>query len=140
MNSLPILFISFLIGWVALMSIIGHRKHATYTERQESSRNTKLFIQSFPIVFGFSIITTIFFFIFLITCSSIVKDLSNIGLKHLIPLFLMLAVMLPISINNYSNASPELKKRKPLLLITVLLMVFADSVTLTFLIFSFFKI
>ncbi len=140
MNSLPILFISFLIGWVALMSIIGHRKYATYTERQESSLNTKRFIQSFPIVFGFAIITTICFLFFIITSPSNIRDLSNIGLKHLIPLFIMLALMLPISINNYSNASPELKKKKPLLLLSVLLIVLSDSVKLTILILSFLKL
>ncbi len=123
------------------MSIIGHRKHASYTEKQEAAQNTKLFIQSFPIIFGFTIITTISFFIILLTgFSNFNYQLTQIGLKHIIPIFLMLLVMIPITINNYSNASLELKKRKPLLLITVLLMVFADSVTLTFLIFSFFKI
>lgn len=136
MSFIPALFITTVIIVAALFSIIGHSKHAKLAERQEAAISRSLFIQDFPILWWTTLLTIFIEILFFLICFSkynveTLMDKELVLTDQIIPFIIILAILLPTSIKNFSKASPELKYTKPYLFISVLLMTFFNSLTIS---------
>ena len=142
MNLFALIIISGMISFAAYGVIAITGRHTREEERRDTARNRSLFIRSFPLLWFFTILT------FSITAISlffiIAKNNPASGSKLfekefvlrevIFPLIIMTGIFLPISLKNYKEASLELKNRFPFLIITVLLLVFFNSLTLSLII------
>ena len=145
MSFLPVLFITSFISGVALFSVTGHSKYAKLAERQKATRNANLFLQDFPILWWTTLLTIFIVTLFLLICFSkfnveTLMDKELVLKDQIIPFIIFLVLLLPISIKNYNTASPELKYNIPYLFISVLLMTFFNSITLSLVLTNFISI
>ena len=143
MSTFALIMISAMISGAAFGSTCVTLCNSKAEARKISAKYRNLFIKSFPILAGFTLITlvTAFLFFFITTLkshsSNSISKLMDIefALKDIIiPFIIMVAISLPPSLKNYKNASIELKNNYPFLIISVFLMSIFDSLTLSLII------
>ena len=140
MSTFPFFVISAVISFAAYGIIALTGRHSRAEDKRFTARNRKLFIQSFPILFyytvGTLIVSALFFFITLAKYAP-PADISKLMDKEflikdlIIPVTILVGIFLPSSLKNYSTASKELKDNYPFLIIPVLLMVLFNAITIT---------
>ena len=137
---IPLLFIVTLVSLLSFLSICSPmRKHPSKEEIKFAERNQKLFLEGFPILSWATVITFISFAVFILVGLSgsnldkvMNKDIQFI--KVIIIFIPMIIVLLLTSLNSYSNASNELKRNKPFLIVSVLLMSIFNSLSMSLMI------
>ena len=131
-----------MISFAAYGIIALTGRHTREEERRITARNRTLFIKSFPFLWGFTVFTlclalTSLFFIILKNQSDNLPKIfeKEFAFKDIIiPFFILTGISLSISLKNFQNASNELKNYFPFLIISILLMVIFNSLTISLLI------
>ena len=149
MSTFPFFVISAVISYAAYGIIALTGRHSSAEDKRFTARNRTLFIQSFPILFyytvGTLIVSAIFFFISICKYAPRPDEISKLMDKEflitdlIIPVTILVAIFLPSSLKNYSTASKELKENYPSLIIPVLLMVLFNATTITLMLLLIFK-
>ena len=142
MSILSLIMISGMISFAAYGIIALTGRHTREEERRITARNRTLFIKSFPFLWGFTVLTlclaliSLFFIIFKNQSDNLPKIFEKeFAFKDIIiPFFILTGISLPISLKNFQNASNELKNYFPFLIVSILLMVIFNSLTISLLI------
>ena len=116
MRILPFFMISAVISLAAYGIIALTGRHSSAEDKRFTARNRKLFIESFPILFfytiGTLIVSAIVFFITMCKTPgpdhvSKVMDKEFLITDLIFPVTILVGIFLPSTLKNYSTASQE---------------------------------
>lgn len=114
------------------------KKKASFQEKQENLKLIKLFSKSFPwlkkiFVFSCYVYLIYIIFSFFLTSKDYIDNIfSNENLIIiLVPFSFLSSILFFISVNNYIEAPNELKDKMPFLIVTIILLIFLNSLMMS---------